>query len=96
MGIGPFVVGPAVERKMGLSAFSSLAIDAGMWRSAEWARKKGLYAELHAEPIFRELKDSPPLIKDAELPRSTARTYRSRPLSPSRANAAAAEPLRSY
>jgi methylglutaconyl-CoA hydratase len=50
VGIGPFVVGPAVERKMGLSAFSSLSIDAGMWRSAEWARKKGLYAELHAEP----------------------------------------------
>jgi methylglutaconyl-CoA hydratase len=49
VGIGPFVVGPVVERKMGLSAFSSLAIDATMWRSAEWARKKGLYAELHAE-----------------------------------------------
>ncbi len=49
VGIGPFVVGPAVERKIGLSAFSSLAIDAGMWRNAEWARKKGLYAELHTE-----------------------------------------------
>src|SRR5579872_4896628 len=47
VGIGPFVVGPAVERKIGLSAFSTLAIDASMWRSAEWARKKGLYAELH-------------------------------------------------
>ena len=47
LGIGPFVVGPAVERKIGLSAFSSLAIDATMWRDAEWARKRGLYAELH-------------------------------------------------
>ncbi len=47
IGIGPFVVGPAVERKIGASAFSQLAIDAGMWRSADWARKKGLYAELH-------------------------------------------------
>jgi methylglutaconyl-CoA hydratase len=47
VGIGPFVVGPAVERKMGLSAFSQLAIDATMWRSADWARKKGLFAELH-------------------------------------------------
>jgi methylglutaconyl-CoA hydratase len=47
IGIGPFVVGPAVERKIGLSAFSSLAIDATMWRDAEWARKRGLYAELH-------------------------------------------------
>jgi methylglutaconyl-CoA hydratase len=49
VGIGPFVVGPAVERKLGLSAFSQLAIDASMWRSADWARRKGLYAELHAD-----------------------------------------------
>jgi methylglutaconyl-CoA hydratase len=48
VGIGPFVVGPAVERKIGLSAFSSLAIDAGDWRNAEWAKRKGLFAELHA------------------------------------------------
>jgi methylglutaconyl-CoA hydratase len=48
IGIGPFVVGPAVQRKVGLSGFSQLAIDAGMWRNAEWARKKGLFAELHS------------------------------------------------
>ncbi len=46
VGIGPFVVGPAVERKMGLSAFSILATDATEWRSAEWARDRGLYAEV--------------------------------------------------
>ena len=49
VGIGPFVVGPAVERKIGLSAFSQLAMDAIMWRNADWARKKGLYAELHPD-----------------------------------------------
>jgi len=47
VGIGPFVVGPAVERKVGLSCFSQLAIDATEWRSAEWAKKHGLYAEIH-------------------------------------------------
>ncbi len=47
VGIGPFVVGPAVERKIGLSAYSQLAIDASMWRSADWARKRGLFAEVH-------------------------------------------------
>lgn len=46
VGIGPFVVGPAVERKMGLSAFSQLAIQATEWASAQWAREKGLYAEV--------------------------------------------------
>ncbi len=51
VGIGPFVVGPAVERKLGLSAFSQLAIDASMWRSADWARRKGLFAELHTDII---------------------------------------------
>jgi methylglutaconyl-CoA hydratase len=49
IGIGPFVVGPAVERKIGTSAFSQLAIDAAMWRNADWARRKGLYAELHPD-----------------------------------------------
>jgi methylglutaconyl-CoA hydratase len=47
LGIGPFVVGPAVERKIGISAFSQLAIDASMWRKGDWARKRGLFAELH-------------------------------------------------
>lgn len=49
VGIGPFVVGPAVERKIGLSAFSQLAIDATEWRSAEWAHQKGLFADLFAD-----------------------------------------------
>ncbi len=47
VGIGPFVIGPAVERKIGASAFSQLAIDASMWRNSEWSRKKGLFAEVH-------------------------------------------------
>ena len=47
MGIGPFVVGPAVERKIGLAAFSTLSIDAHTWRGSDWAKQKGLFAELH-------------------------------------------------
>lgn len=47
VGIGPFVVGPVVERKVGVSAFSQLAIDATGWRSAEWAKRHSLYAEIH-------------------------------------------------
>ncbi len=46
VGIGPFVVGPAVERKVGTSAFCQLTINATEWQSAQWAREKGLYAEL--------------------------------------------------
>ena len=46
VGIGPFVVGPAVERKMGLAAFSQLAINARQWQNAYWARDHGLYAEV--------------------------------------------------
>ena len=47
IGIGPFVIGPAVERKMGGSAFSQLSINATSWQDAGWAHLKGLYAELH-------------------------------------------------
>ncbi|MEQ9062858.1 MAG: enoyl-CoA hydratase/isomerase family protein [Vicingaceae bacterium] len=46
VGIGPFVVGPAVQRKMGLSAMSQLAINANEWKTAEWAREKGLYTDV--------------------------------------------------
>ena len=48
VGIGPFVVGPAVERKIGTSAFSSMSINAGEWMSAEWAREKGLYVNIYS------------------------------------------------
>jgi methylglutaconyl-CoA hydratase len=46
VGIGPFVVGPAVERKIGVSGMSQLAIDATEWRSARWAEQHGLYAQV--------------------------------------------------
>ena len=47
IGIGPFVVGPPIERKIGPSAFSQLTINATHWHSAEWAREKGLFAEVY-------------------------------------------------
>lgn len=46
VGIGPFVVGPAVERKVGTSAFSQLAIDASEFYPAAWAKDKGLFYEV--------------------------------------------------
>lgn len=62
VGIGPFVVGPAVERKIGVSAFSQLAIDATMWRNADWARRKGLFAELH--PTVAEMDEAVQRLSD--------------------------------
>tara|TARA_R110001632_G_scaffold62438_5_gene149954 strand:- start:480 stop:1232 length:753 start_codon:yes stop_codon:yes gene_type:complete len=47
IGIGPFVVGPAIERKMGLSAMSQIAIDANTFYSAEWAKNKGLFTNVY-------------------------------------------------
>jgi len=47
VGIGPFVVGPAVERKVGKAAFSELAIAATEWRDAKWAQEKGIFAHLY-------------------------------------------------
>ncbi|MDX1479784.1 MAG: enoyl-CoA hydratase/isomerase family protein [Saprospiraceae bacterium] len=46
LGIGPFVVGPAVERKIGHAAFSQLAINATEWQTAGWAKQRGLFAEV--------------------------------------------------
>ena len=46
IGIGPFVVGPAIERKIGLSGMSQIAIDANSFYPAEWAKQKGLYTHV--------------------------------------------------
>lgn len=46
VGIGPFVVGPAVERKVGKAAFTELTLNADEFKTAEWAKEKGLFAEV--------------------------------------------------
>lgn len=48
IGIGPFVVGPVIERKIGLAAFSAMAVDAD-WRDAAWGERHGLYSHLVAD-----------------------------------------------
>jgi methylglutaconyl-CoA hydratase len=45
IGIGPFVVGPAVKRKMSTDAFNALAIDT-KWRDAQWAKEHGMYVDV--------------------------------------------------
>lgn len=56
VGIGPFVIGPAVERKAGKSTFTTLAIDATEWRTAEWAKRHNIYSEIHNS--YEELNDA--------------------------------------
>jgi methylglutaconyl-CoA hydratase len=46
LGFGPFVISPAVQRKVGLAAFSALTIDTE-WRDAAWCQRTGLYASVH-------------------------------------------------
>jgi methylglutaconyl-CoA hydratase len=46
VGIGPFVIGPAVERKVGFSAFSHMALTPAEWQTAQWAKQKGLFLEV--------------------------------------------------
>ncbi len=46
VGIGPFVIGPAVERKVGNAAFSQMALTPEIWQSADYAQQKGLYQEV--------------------------------------------------
>lgn len=48
VGIGPFVVGPAIQRRIGAGALAALAVDATSWRDAAWAEQHGLYSRLHA------------------------------------------------
>ena len=46
VGIGPFVVGPVIERRIGLGGLQALAVDATRFRDARWAEQRGLYADL--------------------------------------------------
>ena len=52
IGIGPFVIEPAVTRKMGLAATSELTLDATSWKNAYWAKEKGLFAK-----VFETIKE---------------------------------------
>lgn len=52
IGIGAFVIAPAVERKIGVAALSELSIDAGNWKTAYWAKEKGLFAR-----VFESIRD---------------------------------------
>ena len=52
IGIGPFVIAPAIERKMGIAALSELTLDATSWKNAYWAKEKGLYAQ-----VFETIKE---------------------------------------
>lgn len=47
IGIGPFVIAPALERKIGISGLSELALAPDQWKNAYWAKQKGLYAEVY-------------------------------------------------
>lgn len=49
LGIGPFVIGPAVVRKIGVSAFEALALNPGEWKSPSWAHSRGLFHEVRDE-----------------------------------------------
>ncbi len=46
VGFGPFVIGPAVERRMGAAAFSLMAMSPDEWRTAHWAKERGLFSEV--------------------------------------------------
>lgn len=52
IGIGPFVIAPAVERKIGVAALAELTLAAEEWKNAYWAKEKGLYAR-----VFSSIKD---------------------------------------
>jgi len=59
IGIGPFVIAPAVERKIGIAALSELSLDATHWKNAYWAQKKGLYAQ-----VFENIKEMDTALKN--------------------------------
>jgi methylglutaconyl-CoA hydratase len=48
VGLGPFIVGLPIQKKVGMGAFAAMSIDAD-WRTAKWGGEHGLYAEVHPD-----------------------------------------------
>ena len=48
VGLGPFIVGLPIQKKIGMGAFSAMSVDAD-WRDAGWGYQHGLYAEVHQD-----------------------------------------------
>lgn len=46
IGIGPFVIEPAITRKIGITAFSELTMNPTVWKSPEWVKEKGMFNEI--------------------------------------------------
>lgn len=46
IGIGPFVIEPAVSKKIGKTAMAELTLNPTEWKDAQWALNKGLYAKI--------------------------------------------------
>lgn len=46
LGIAPLVIAPAVERKIGKAGLAALSLAPTEWKSAYWAKEKGLFTEV--------------------------------------------------
>ena len=51
IGLGPYVIEPALTRKIGNTAFTQLSIDSSNWKSASWGIEKGIYAHLSPDIV---------------------------------------------
>ncbi len=67
VGLGPFVIAPAVERRVGVSALADLTLNAHEWKNAYWAKEKGLYAK-----VFDSINE---LDKEVEILSDKLATY---------------------
>ena len=52
IGIGPFVIEPAVSRKIGKMAMSEMTLNPTAWKTSKWAFEKGLFSE-----VFENIED---------------------------------------
>lgn len=46
IGIGPFVIEPAITRKIGITAFSEMTMNPTVWKSPEWIKEKGMFNQV--------------------------------------------------
>ena len=53
--MGPIVIAPAVQRKIGLAAFTELTFNPDQYRDAQWAKTTGLFQEVYSDLPAMEL-----------------------------------------
>jgi len=76
LGIGPYVIEPAVSRKIGSPAFAELSLDSKEWKSSKWAKEKGLFNQISENIDQMDIEIEKKIVSFASFPKEASKKLR--------------------